>query len=265
MIINFDKTANKIKLDKLYRKFLEEIIRNNEIWILFDSGNVAVVEIEEGSCMPIWSSSAGAEANRFCDWAEFEVQKISPAEFSYMCIPDLEEKGVDIIAEMKDETGIHKKLLDFEADLYEEAENQGIDLDEMCIDFEDLMEASDSFDEFIAELLAEGQVWVLFDEDGDTVFVDTDDEEALPVWTSEEEAYSMCEDEWKYCEPQGIPLRDFIEDWVPVLERDQVSILFSIDDFGGMGTAVKMLAKSLRSALGSLPKKPDNIVEFPRQ
>lgn len=265
MVINFDKNASKIKLGKIYRKFLEEIIRNNEIWILFNSGKVAVVETEEGSCIPIWSSSAGAEANRFCDWAEFEVQKISPAEFSCMCIPDLAAEGVDVIAEMKDETGIHKKLLDFEADLYEEAENQGIDLDEMCIDFEDFMEANDNFDEFIGELLAEGRIWILVDEYGETVFADIEDEEALPVWTSEAEADSMCEDEWEDCEPQGIPLRDFIEDWAPVLEREDVSIMFSLDDFGGLGTSAKILADALQGAFDSLPKKPDNIVEFPRR
>lgn len=265
MVINFDANANKIKLGKRYKKFLEEVIRNDEIWILFDSGKVAVVETEEGACIPLWSSSAGAEANRVLDWASFEVQKISPAEFSCMCIPELEEEEVDVIVEMKDESGIHKRLLDFEDDLYEEAENQGLDLDEICMDLEDFMEANDNFEEFIGELLAEGRIWILVDEEGDPVFADVEDEEALPVWTSEAEADSMCEDEWEACEPQGILLRDFIEDWAPALERDGVGIMFSLDDFSGMGTPAKILADALHSVLGDLPKNPDNILKFPQR
>ncbi len=265
MVINFDANANKIKLSKIYKNFLEEVIRNNEIWILFGAGKVAVVETEDGACIPLWSSSAGAEANRICDWSEFEVQKLSPAEFVCMCIPELAEDEVDVIVEMKCESGIHKKLSDFEDDLYTEAENQGFDLDEMCMDFEDLMEANDSFDEFVEELLDEGQLWVLFDEDDEPVFADVEDEEALPVWTSEAEAYSMCEDEWEDCEPQAIFLWDFIEDWAPILEREDVNIMFSLDDFGGMGTPAKMLADALRSALSDLPKNQDNIVKFPER
>ena len=263
MVINFDSNANKIKLGKIYKKFLEDVVRNDEIWILFDSGKVAVVETEEGACIPIWSSSAGAEANRVCDWAEFEVQKISPAEFAYMCIPEREEDEVDVIIEMRDESGIHKKLSDFENDLYDEAENQGIDLDEMCMDLEDFMEANDNFDEFIHEVLEERRIWILFDEDEDPVFADVEDEEALPIWTSEEEAYSMCEDEWEGCKPQAIPLREFIEDWAPLLERDDVNVMFSLDNFGGMGAPAKMLTERLRSALSDLPETPNNVVPFP--
>ena len=263
MVINFDNNANKIKLGKIYKKFLEDVIRNNEIWILFDSGKVAVVETEEGACIPLWASFAGAEANRVCDWSEFEVQKLSPAEFACMCIPELAEDKVDVIVEMRDESGIHKRLSDFENDLYTEADEQGLDLDEMCMDFEDFMEANELFDEFVDELLAEGRLWMLFDEDEAPVFADVEDEDALPVWSSEDEAYAMCKDEWGDCEPQAILLRDFIEDWAPALERDDVSIMFSLDDFGGMGTPAKMLADALRNALGNLPKNTDNIVPFP--
>lgn len=265
MVINFDTGANKIKLNKIYKNFLKKVMSSGQMWFLFGEGKVAVVETAEGDCIPLWSTPAGAEANRVLDWAEFEIQKISPAEFVYMCIPELEEDNVDVLLEMKGESGIHKKLLDFEYDLYEEAENQGIDLEEMCMDLEDFMEANDNFNGFIDELLAEGRIWILLDENGETIFADVEDEDALPVWTSEGEAYSMCTGEWDGCKPEPIPLREFVEVWASPLEREDVNIMFSLDEFGGMGAPAKMLTDALRSVLGDLPKNPDNILEFPQR
>ena len=123
MVINFDGGGNGTKLIREYKNFLERVIKNNEIWILFEDGRVAVVETEEGTCVPLWSTPEGAEANREDDWVKFEVQKMSPAEFVTLCIPDLEEGNIDAIVEMKDGTGIHKKLLALEEDLYEEVED----------------------------------------------------------------------------------------------------------------------------------------------
>ena len=57
----------------------------------------------------------------------------------------------DAIVEMKDGTGIHKKLLALEEDLYEEADNQSVDLDEMCMEFEDFLDANEMYEDFIED------------------------------------------------------------------------------------------------------------------
>ena len=156
MVINFDGGENGTKLIREYKHFLESVIRDNGIWILFEDGRVAIVETEEGTCVPLWSTPEGAEANREGDWVKFEVQKMTPAEFVTLCIPDLEEGNIDAIVEMKDGTGIHKKLLALEEDLYEEADNQSVDLDEMCMEFEDFLDANEMYEDFIEDALEEG-------------------------------------------------------------------------------------------------------------
>ena len=94
MVINFDGGKNGTKLIRAYKHFLESVIRDNGIWILFEDGRVAIVETEEGTCVPLWSTPEGAEANREGDWVKFEVQKMTPAEFVTLCIPDLEEGNI---------------------------------------------------------------------------------------------------------------------------------------------------------------------------
>lgn len=111
MVINFDGGGNGTKLIREYKNFLERVIKNNEIWILFEDGRVAVVETEEGTCVPLWSTPEGAEANREDDWVKFEVQKMSPAEFVTLCIPDLEEGNIDAIVEMKMAPGYIRNFL----------------------------------------------------------------------------------------------------------------------------------------------------------
>ena len=183
MVINFDGGKNGTKLIREYKHFLESVIRDNGIWILFEDGRVAIVETEEGTCVPLWSTPEGAEANREGDWVKFKVQKMTPAEFVTLCIPDLEEGNIDAIVEMKDGTGIHKKLLALEEDLYEEADNQSVDLDEMCMEFEDFLDANEMYEDFIEDALEEGLLWILTDENGETVFADVEEETAIPVWT----------------------------------------------------------------------------------
>lgn len=263
MVINFDGGENGTKLIREYKHFLESVIRDNGIWILFEDGRVAIVETEEGTCVPLWSTPEGAEANREGDWVKFEVQKMTPAEFVTLCIPDLEEGNIDAIVEMKDGTGIHKNLLALEEDLYEEADNQSVDLDEMCMEFEDFLDANEMYEDFIEDALEEGLLWILTDENGETVFADVEEETAIPVWTLYEEASLMCEGEWQDCEPEEIPLTDFLEYWVPMLEREGINVMFSVDDLGGMGTPARIIAEDLRRGMETSGHKFDNVIQFP--
>ena len=119
------------------------------------------------------------------------------------------------------------------------------------------------YEDFIEDALEEGLLWILTDENGETVFADVEEETAIPVWTLYEEASLMCEDEWQDCEPEEIPLTDFLEYWVPMLEREGINVMFSVDDLGGMGTSARIIAEDLRRGMETSGHKFDNVIQFP--
>lgn len=266
MVINFDSGAKGAKLAREYKEFLHNIVKNDKIWILYDDGRISIVETEEGICTPLWSSREKAEKSRVEEWRIFDVESLTVAEFLSLCIPDLLEGGLDILVEMHDGEGIHRELLTLEEDIYEEAARQGIDLAEKCQEYDNFLDANEVYEWFIEDVIEEGGVWILTDEEGDTVFADVEEEEALPVWTTEGEALVMCEEEWDHCEPEKIEISDFLEDWIPMLEKAEINVMFAVDEEGGMGTSAAIVAKDLRNAVAEmelLRPKFDNVVQFP--
>ncbi len=266
MVINFDDAKKASQLQNDYDKFLQTVIKNDAIWFLCRRGNLAIIETkEEGDNAPAWSTEEAAKACKKGEWKGFDAMKVSVAEFIDMCIPDLFEEKINIVAEFCDGSGLFKNLQALEDDLFEEADRQGIPLEEMCMDLQDFVEAENQFDDFLEELLDEGILWILTYDDGETVFVDVDDDEALPVWTSEGEAMSACTSDWEGCRPQAVSFEKFVEDWEPALTRDGVSIMFDLDEVGGMGTDAKTLAGALRKFACAARKHTDNIINFPLQ
>lgn len=267
MVINFDIAKKASQLQKEYNEFLKTVIKNDSLWFLFREGRIAIVETAEGDCAPVWSTEKKAAESKKEEWKLFETLKVPIAEFISLCEPDLFDDGVDIIAELSDGSGIYKHIQSFEDDLFEEADRQGVPLADMCMDLEDFMEASDCFEGFVEDLLDEGRIWILEHEDGEIVFADVEDADALPMWVCEGEARNACTGEWEDCKPQAMSFEEFLGEWAPVLEKSVVSIMFSLDDMGGMGTDAKMLADALRRAKARPPRpqNPNNIINFPLQ
>ena len=260
MIIDFDNGA---KLTAEYKEFLERIIENDAIWILFDEGRISVIEIDEYECATLWSTRELAEKSKEGEWSDFEVQSLSVAEFITLCIPDLLAMGVDVLLDFRDGEGIHRELPTLEEDIYDAAETLDSDLVEKCEEFYNFLEANDVYEGFIEDIIEAGRLWILIDEEDNVILADVEEDEVLPVWTSESEAFSMCTDEWEGCEPQDILIDDFLEDWIPMLEEDGTNIMFDINEEGGMGTAAAIVAEDLRNTMKMLSPNFDNVIQFP--
>ncbi|MBM7073699.1 DUF2750 domain-containing protein [Shewanella sp. 202IG2-18] len=81
---------------------------------------------------------------------------------------------------------------------------------------------------FVAQVAETQQFWGLADKSGEEwVVCDSaqfEETDALPVWSSEEEAKKHCAEEWEGYQPQVITLKEFMEFWVDDLNDDGVMV-----------------------------------------
>ncbi|TAA43655.1 DUF2750 domain-containing protein [Corallincola spongiicola] len=75
------------------------------------------------------------------------------------------------------------------------------------------------YEAFLEMALAAEQVWVLKDDEG-CLIVTSGDEECLPVWPSEDAAAACAIADWKGLEPLAVSLVDWMEKWLPGMEKD---------------------------------------------
>lgn len=80
--------------------------------------------------------------------------------------------------------------------------------------------------EFVATALTQGKVWSLRDEGGWALAISEEDEEqfVMPFWSRSDSAAECAQDEWDSFEATGIPLDDFISDWLPGMVEDNYAI-----------------------------------------
>ncbi len=68
------------------------------------------------------------------------------------------------------------------------------------------------------------KVWILTDEHG-CVMLTTDDEDGVPVWPSDDLAKLWATEDWADCEPMAISLSDFVQKWIPGMEKDGLMLM----------------------------------------
>ncbi|MBB1269793.1 DUF2750 domain-containing protein [Shewanella sp. SR44-3] len=86
------------------------------------------------------------------------------------------------------------------------------------------------YDFLVEQIKTEKHLWTLQDQDG-CVMLTTDDEDCIPMWSSEEAASLWAVDEWSDCEPLAIPLDEFQERWVPGMGDDDLFVaVFPVQD-----------------------------------
>ena len=239
------------KAQLVYINFLTETVRHGEVWMLMKEERVAVVETEDGPKVPLWASQAEAEEHRVADWKKFKAVNIPLPEFLCICIPEFSDDDVDAIIGLDEEDGIARNIEELDMDLRDEAEKQGIDIDSLEDEVMELLDGTDAYDDFIAEIVENGVVWALFDENGEAIYADTDvDEKALPIWTSGADASRQCTEEWSDCVPGSIPLAEFIEDWIPALDKENAVVLFILDEEEAIGCDAKSVEKDLLAEIG---------------
>lgn len=68
------------------------------------------------------------------------------------------------------------------------------------------------------------QIWILADDYGCVMF-NTEEEDCVPVWPSEEFAKLWCTDEWAECKPMALTIEKWTKDWTSGLEDDEVNVV----------------------------------------
>lgn len=76
----------------------------------------------------------------------------------------------------------------------------------------------------VKEVIAQGEIWILNDDDG-CVMLNTDDEDCVPVWPHEEFALAWATGEWDGCTAKRISLDKWYHRWTPGLIDDELEIV----------------------------------------
>lgn len=84
----------------------------------------------------------------------------------------------------------------------------------------------DNYALFIEEIKFNGELWSLESDEG-WVVVDSQefaDAEVMPFWSDKEDALAHCIDEWADYQVGLVNIEDFVQDWLPELDKDGVLI-----------------------------------------
>ncbi len=84
-----------------------------------------------------------------------------------------------------------------------------------------------NYDRFLLDAVDYGIIWGIVDESGEFAVSpsEEDDEiDVMPFWSSEEYAADVCVDEWSIFTPEAIELDDFIDNWLPGLQKDRILV-----------------------------------------
>ncbi len=85
-------------------------------------------------------------------------------------------------------------------------------------------EDSDSrFDFFIEQVITDGKLWIIHDDQGFVVLTD-DEQESIPVWATEAHAKQWLTDDWAECTTKEISLEHWFERWTAGLEQDNIHV-----------------------------------------
>jgi hypothetical protein len=92
---------------------------------------------------------------------------------------------------------------------------------------------NERFTLFFKAAVTDNQIWLLIDEHG-SVMLNTEDEDCVPVWPSEEAALAMATDDWEGFKAEAISLAKWKSRWTIGLEEDELSLVV-YPDFEGEG------------------------------
>lgn len=93
--------------------------------------------------------------------------------------------------------------------------------------------AEQRFHYLVNEVATEGLIWVLTDEYG-CVMLNTDEEDCLPIWPSQQFAQAWATDEWENCQAESIALDVWKKKWTTgLIDDDLLLVIFPNDEQEG--------------------------------
>lgn len=87
------------------------------------------------------------------------------------------------------------------------------------------------FNLFFKKTAESKKIWLLIDEHG-SVLLNTDDEECVPVWPTQEHALQWATEEWEGFTAESISITKWKSRWTRGLELDDLSIVVFPDPEG---------------------------------
>lgn len=104
------------------------------------------------------------------------------------------------------------------------------------------LDADGRYEYFLNHIIETGLVWALADEEGFAMSADEDGNTYLPLWPEAEFASRCANGDWAAYAPESIALDEFIEDWLPGLEKDKLGTeLFATpEDSGVLSSAIEL-------------------------
>lgn len=90
-------------------------------------------------------------------------------------------------------------------------------------EYEAVMRLSDAerYTYAVKRIAAWGRVWSVGNDQGWGLARDADGNDVVPVWPHHDFAKACCSDLWAAYRPMDIEVHDFLERWVPGMERDR--------------------------------------------
>jgi hypothetical protein len=108
---------------------------------------------------------------------------------------------------------------------------------------------------WLKEVVAARQIWILTDSDG-CVMLNTEEEDLVPVWPSEESAKAWATGDWSECEPLSISLAKWHSRWTYGLEDDDLAVVvYPNTDMEGLVIDPKELDQELLTKERKLIKR----------
>ena len=85
------------------------------------------------------------------------------------------------------------------------------------------LDADQRYDHFIQQVVAQGELWILKDEQG-CMLLTADGDDCIPVWSHPDYAKAWAAEEWANCEPYAVTLKAWLDRWVKGMEEDGLAV-----------------------------------------
>ena len=90
---------------------------------------------------------------------------------------------------------------------------------------------TERMNQFFKAAASQRKIWLLIDEHG-SVLLNTEEEECVPVWPSEEDALAWATQEWEGFTAEAISTAKWQSRWTVGLEEDDLSVVVYPDENG---------------------------------
>lgn len=106
---------------KRFKYLLEEVNKNQEIWVLVNEHGCMMLNTDDESCVPVWPNQAFAQNWITDDWKDCKAEAISLDKWKSRWIVGLEEDELSIVAFPNQDEGLVLYPDEFDFELSKQA------------------------------------------------------------------------------------------------------------------------------------------------